>query len=72
MANRLLLPSPNQWPVGFRFHPTDEELINHYLKNKIVGQESLVQFIPQVDICKYEPWELPGMFLPLFQSHFFV
>ncbi|XP_016900940.2 uncharacterized protein LOC103492204 [Cucumis melo] len=61
MANRLLLPSPNQWPVGFRFHPTDEELINHYLKNKIVGQESLVQFIPQVDICKYEPWELPGL-----------
>lgn len=58
MANSLLLP-PQELPVGFRFHPTDDELINHYLKYKIVGQESLVQYIPQVDICNYEPWELP-------------
>ncbi|KAL6128469.1 hypothetical protein ACLB2K_071824 [Fragaria x ananassa] len=24
-------------PVGFRFHPTEEELVNHYLKKKIHG-----------------------------------
>uniref|UniRef100_A0A678P124 NAC domain transcription factor I n=1 Tax=Cucumis melo TaxID=3656 RepID=A0A678P124_CUCME len=61
MANCLLLPPHNLFPVGFRFHPTDEELFNHYLKNKIVGQESLVQYIRQVDICNFEPWELPSM-----------
>ncbi|XP_038878284.1 NAC domain-containing protein 101-like [Benincasa hispida] len=61
MANGLLLPPQNLLPVGFRFHPTDEELFNHYLKNKIVGEEFLVQYIRQVDICNYEPWELPRL-----------
>ncbi|KGN66118.1 NAC domain-containing protein 101 isoform X2 [Cucumis sativus] len=61
MANCLLLPPHNLFPVGFRFHPTDEELFNHYLKNKIVGRESLVQYIRQVDICNFEPWELPSL-----------
>ncbi|XP_074566508.1 protein NTM1-like 9 [Curcuma longa] len=48
-------------PLGFRFHPTDEELVNHYLKNKITGQiKSVVEVIAEIDVCKCEPWELPA------------
>ena len=47
-------------PVGFGFHPTDEELVDRHLKPKILGMDSQVEIIPEVDICKWEPWELPG------------
>uniref|UniRef100_A0A2N9J5R9 NAC domain-containing protein n=1 Tax=Fagus sylvatica TaxID=28930 RepID=A0A2N9J5R9_FAGSY len=46
--------------VGYRFHPTDEELINHYLKLKMLGKDSQVRDIAEVNVCKLEPWELPG------------
>ncbi|KAF7821983.1 NAC domain-containing protein 86 [Senna tora] len=47
-------------PPGFRFHPTDEELVNYYLKRKIHGQEIELDIIPEVDLYKCEPWELAG------------
>ncbi|KAK7275465.1 hypothetical protein RIF29_16582 [Crotalaria pallida] len=48
-------------PVGYRFHPTDEELVGHYLKHKLLGHDSIVHsVISEIDICMFEPWELPG------------
>ena len=47
-------------PVGFRFTPTDEQLINHYLRLKNDGCDSEVQVIPKVVIYRYAPWKLPG------------
>ncbi|KAL0534354.1 hypothetical protein IC582_028644 [Cucumis melo] len=45
---------------GFRFSPTDEELISFYLKKKLEGYEKSVEVIAEVEIYKYEPWDLPA------------
>ncbi|ESQ37805.1 hypothetical protein EUTSA_v10028684mg [Eutrema salsugineum] len=48
--------------VGYRFCPTGEELINHYLKNKILGKSWLVDdAISEINICSYEPICLPSL-----------
>lgn len=46
-------------PPGFRFHPTDEELIMYYLRNQAISRPCPVSIIPEVDIYKFDPWELP-------------
>ncbi|GAA0183165.1 DNA-binding transcription factor [Lithospermum erythrorhizon] len=46
-------------PPGFRFHPTDEELIMYYLKNQAISKPCPVSIIPEVDIYKFDPWDLP-------------
>uniref|UniRef100_A0A8R7UWL3 NAC domain-containing protein n=2 Tax=Triticum urartu TaxID=4572 RepID=A0A8R7UWL3_TRIUA len=48
-------------PVGFRFRPTDEELVRHYLKAKIAGRAHPdLLAIPDVDLAAVEPWDLPA------------
>ncbi|KAK7348761.1 hypothetical protein VNO80_23421 [Phaseolus coccineus] len=46
-------------PPGFRFHPTDEELIVYYLCNQATSKPCPASIIPEVDIYKFDPWELP-------------
>ncbi|XP_058193470.1 NAC domain-containing protein 1 [Rhododendron vialii] len=46
-------------PPGFRFHPTDEELIMYYLRNQTTSRPCPVSIIPEIDIYKFDPWELP-------------
>ncbi|KAK4364600.1 hypothetical protein RND71_015958 [Anisodus tanguticus] len=46
-------------PPGFRFHPTDEELVGYYLKRKTDGLEIELEVIPVIDLYKSDPWELP-------------
>ncbi|KAM3277495.1 hypothetical protein ACQJBY_045406 [Aegilops geniculata] len=57
--------APVGLPPGFRFHPTDEELVNYYLKRKIHGLHIELDIIPEVDLYKCEPWDLAEKsFLP--------
>ncbi|GMN41889.1 hypothetical protein TIFTF001_011105 [Ficus carica] len=42
-----------------RFHPTDEELIVYYLKNQATSRPCPVSIIPEIDLYKFDPWELP-------------
>ncbi|XVE50185.1 hypothetical protein DITRI_Ditri01bG0141700 [Diplodiscus trichospermus] len=46
-------------PPGFRFHPTDEELITYYLLKKVLDSSFTGRAIAEVDLNKCEPWELP-------------
>ncbi|XP_047320219.1 protein BEARSKIN1-like [Impatiens glandulifera] len=45
-------------PPGFRFHPTDEELLHYYLKKKVTFEKIDMEVIREVDLNKIEPWEL--------------
>ncbi|KAJ9563927.1 hypothetical protein OSB04_009087 [Centaurea solstitialis] len=47
-------------PPGFRFHPTDEELVVQYLKRKVHSFPLPASIIPDFDIQKSDPWDLPG------------
>lgn len=47
-------------PPGFRFHPTDEELVVQYLKRKVYALPLPASIIPDLDVCKSDPWDLPG------------
>lgn len=48
-------------PPGFRFHPTDEELIAFYLASKVFKPSNFHGVnIAEVDLNRCEPWELPG------------
>ncbi|CAL4964603.1 unnamed protein product [Urochloa decumbens] len=46
-------------PPGFRFHPTDEELIVHYLRRRAAAAPCPAPVIAEVDIYKFDPWDLP-------------
>lgn len=46
-------------PPGFRFHPTDEEIITHYLTQKVVNTNFAAFAIGEADLNKSEPWDLP-------------
>lgn len=54
--NDLLLP-------GFRFHPTDEELVGFYLKRKVENKRIKLDLIKEVDIYKHDPWDLPSEYI---------
>ncbi|XP_042015693.1 NAC domain-containing protein 83-like isoform X1 [Salvia splendens] len=47
-------------PIGFRFHPTDEELLLHYLKRKVLSLPLLANVIPELEAFQFNPSDLPG------------
>ncbi|KAG6509102.1 hypothetical protein ZIOFF_034493 [Zingiber officinale] len=65
------IPPPHpRLPPGFRFHPTNEELVLHYLKKKAASAPLPVAIITEVDLYKFDPWELPGYPVPFLVSNF--
>ncbi|GMJ02801.1 hypothetical protein HRI_003949300 [Hibiscus trionum] len=48
-------------PPGFRFHPTDEELVTFYLASKVFNGSFCGVEIAEVDLNRCEPWELPDV-----------
>ncbi|KAG2677906.1 hypothetical protein I3760_12G118000 [Carya illinoinensis] len=47
-------------PPGFRFYPTDEELLVQYLCRKVAGQDFDLEIIAEIDLYKFDPWVLPS------------
>ncbi|KAH9322151.1 hypothetical protein KI387_016790, partial [Taxus chinensis] len=45
-------------PPGFRFHPTEEELLYYYLKKKVSFEKIDLDVIRDVDLNKLEPWDI--------------
>jgi hypothetical protein len=56
-------PDPAEVPLapGFRFHPTDEELVSYYLRRKTLGRPLRIDAIAEVDLYRLEPWDLPSL-----------
>ncbi|KAJ8449541.1 hypothetical protein Cgig2_005563 [Carnegiea gigantea] len=47
-------------PPGFRFQPTDEEIVFEYLKCKILCLPLPASIIPELPLSLFDPWDLPG------------
>ncbi|XVF30006.1 hypothetical protein REPUB_Repub16aG0020100 [Reevesia pubescens] len=45
-------------PPGFRFHPTEEELVGYYLMRKINSMKIDLDVIIDIDLYKMEPWDI--------------
>ncbi|KAE8717053.1 NAC domain-containing protein 90 [Hibiscus syriacus] len=53
-------------PPGFRFYPTEEELVSFYLHHKLEMERKdlnrlMDRVIPIVDIYEFNPWDLPQL-----------
>ncbi|EXC29158.1 NAC domain-containing protein 68 [Morus notabilis] len=58
---KLLMSSGGlKLPIGYRFRPTDEELVVHYLKRKVFSIPLPALVIPDFDVFQTDPWTLPG------------
>ncbi|KAI3460652.1 hypothetical protein Pfo_017315 [Paulownia fortunei] len=45
-------------PPGFRFHPTEEELVGYYLKRKVNSLKIDLDVIIDIDLYRIEPWDI--------------
>ncbi|KAJ4831860.1 hypothetical protein Tsubulata_025845 [Turnera subulata] len=54
----ILVNGQSHVPPGFRFHPTEEELLHYYLRKKISSERIDLDVIRDVDLNKLEPWDI--------------
>ncbi|XP_010425846.1 PREDICTED: NAC domain-containing protein 60-like isoform X1 [Camelina sativa] len=71
MAAAPVEPAVTTMFPGFKFSPTDIELISYYLKRKMDGLERSVEIIPEVEIYNFEPWDLPDKSIVKSDSEWF-
>nr|XP_027092719.1 NAC domain-containing protein 30-like [Coffea arabica]XP_027092720.1 NAC domain-containing protein 30-like [Coffea arabica] len=45
-------------PPGFRFHPTEEELVGYYLNRKVNSLKIDLDVIVDIDLYRMEPWDI--------------
>ncbi|KAG2603078.1 NAC domain-containing protein 83-like isoform X2 [Panicum virgatum] len=45
-------------PIGFRFRPTDDELLLHYLRRKALACPLPAGIISDADLARLHPWDL--------------
>ncbi|KAG6509087.1 hypothetical protein ZIOFF_034478 [Zingiber officinale] len=48
-------------PPGFKFYPSDEELVCYYLQKKVACDRVSTGTLVEVDLHTQEPWELPDI-----------
>ncbi|KAM3298327.1 hypothetical protein ACQJBY_040008 [Aegilops geniculata] len=67
MERRGAAAAPSLELPGFRFHPTEEELLEFYLKQHVSSSNKKQQvrapfdIIPTVHLYRHDPWDLPGL-----------
>ncbi|KAK4369652.1 hypothetical protein RND71_013444 [Anisodus tanguticus] len=54
----LSVNGQSQVPPGFRFHPTEEELLHYYLRKKVACEKIDLEVIRDLDLNKLEPWDI--------------
>ncbi|XP_010544875.1 PREDICTED: NAC domain-containing protein 43 [Tarenaya hassleriana] len=57
-AMNISVNGQSQVPPGFRFHPTEEELLQYYLRKKVSNIKIDLDVIRDVDLNKLEPWDI--------------
>ncbi|KAJ4964641.1 hypothetical protein NE237_016490 [Protea cynaroides] len=60
-SNTTTTPAPEMQLPGFRFHPTEEELLDFYLKNIVFGKTLPFDIIGFLNIYHHDPMDLPGL-----------
>lgn len=60
MDETAATPSHELELPGFRFHPTEEELLSFYLHRMVAGNKLHGDVIGFLNIYKYHPTDLPG------------
>lgn len=46
-------------PPGFRFEPTEQELVFQYLRSKVFSCPLPTSVIPELNVFNFDPWDLP-------------
>jgi hypothetical protein len=60
-ASAAASPAAAPLAPGFRFHPTDEELVSYYLRRRARSLPLRADAIAEVDLYRLEPWDLPPL-----------
>ncbi|KAH1079615.1 hypothetical protein GLYMA_19G259500v4 [Glycine max] len=61
MKMSICVNGESQVPPGFRFHPTEEELLQYYLRKKVSNEKIDLDVIRDVDLNRLEPWDIQEM-----------